>query len=109
MDSEVHLPAPFGVLQLVISILYMNIMLSFAPRPLLSFVSSFFLPAALFASLVLGQTASSNLNVSFPNQLSNAALGNVVQDNFLGISFELSSFDTLCQCLQHSHSCFSAD
>ncbi|OAX41921.1 hypothetical protein K503DRAFT_734703 [Rhizopogon vinicolor AM-OR11-026] len=70
----------------------MGVMRSFSSRSLLSFVS-----ATLFAfaseSLVLGQNTS--ITVSFPKKPSNAALGNVVQDNFLGISFELSSFDTL--------------
>lgn len=35
--------------------------------------------------------------VEFPEKAPSSALTNVVDDNFLGISFELSSFDTLCE------------
>ncbi|KAH7910517.1 hypothetical protein BJ138DRAFT_1008658 [Hygrophoropsis aurantiaca] len=42
---------------------------------------------------VFGQ--NSPVNVECPSSLQGSDLANVVQDNFLGISFELSSFDTL--------------
>ncbi|KAG5637926.1 hypothetical protein H0H81_002586 [Sphagnurus paluster] len=39
--------------------------------------------------------AGSPLDVSFPDQPPASALKNIVDDNFIGISWELSSFDTL--------------
>ncbi|KAF8840938.1 hypothetical protein BDN67DRAFT_996503 [Paxillus ammoniavirescens] len=44
---------------------------------------------------VNAQTPPPPLNVTFPAQPDASSLVNVVQDNFLGVSFELSSFDTL--------------
>lgn len=38
------------------------------------------------------------VNITFPSQPPPEAQYNVVRDNFIGISWELSSFDTLCMC-----------
>lgn len=42
------------------------------------------------------------LNVTFPENPPASALMNVVEDHFIGVSFELSSFDTLCTCFIQS-------
>lgn len=47
------------------------------------------------SSLVLADNKSINVTMSFAPPASSA--GNVVYDDFLGISFELASFDTLCE------------
>ncbi|KAF9223232.1 hypothetical protein BS17DRAFT_706135 [Gyrodon lividus] len=41
------------------------------------------------------QSPPPSVNVTFPTQPGASSLVNVVQDNFLGVSFELSSFNTL--------------
>ncbi|KAH7929220.1 hypothetical protein BV22DRAFT_1003143 [Leucogyrophana mollusca] len=68
---------------------------SFKPRSLLPAI--FRALACLgFSLLPASAFAQTNIvNVTFPRSLPSSALANVVQDNFLGISFELSSFDTL--------------
>lgn len=48
---------------------------------------------ALSAAIVT--VAKPPVNISFPEQPTREQ-ANVVDDNFIGISFELSSFDTLC-------------
>lgn len=50
----------------------------------------------LLTSLVLVGGVSAAVKVDFPATLK-AQHANVVQDNFLGISWELASFDTLCE------------
>ncbi|TFK34272.1 hypothetical protein BDQ12DRAFT_689945 [Crucibulum laeve] len=58
-------------------------------------------PHSLIALLVAATAAlplvhaASPLNVSFPPTPSKDALWNVVEDNFIGVSYELSSFSTL--------------
>jgi hypothetical protein len=43
------------------------------------------------------RAASEPLNVTFPVTPPASALSNVVEDHFIGVSYELSSFDTLCK------------
>lgn len=50
----------------------------------------------VLTSLALTGCASATVEVSFP-VTPQAQHANVVQDNFLGISWELASFDTLCE------------
>ncbi|RDB16372.1 Beta-glucuronidase [Hypsizygus marmoreus] len=50
---------------------------------------------AVIVTLPLVASAGKPLNVSFPETPPSSALKNVVDDNFIGISWELSSFDTL--------------
>lgn len=58
----------------------------------------------VLASLALVGGASAAVEVDFP-VTPKAQHANVVQDNYLGISWELASFDTLCESLeQASHS-----
>lgn len=55
---------------------------------------------ALALFLLAGHSAAQRnlgtINISFPEHPPQSALSNPVNDNFLGISWELSSFDTLC-------------
>lgn len=43
---------------------------------------------------------SSIINITMPSSPPASAIQNIVYDDFLGISFELSSFDTLCEYTQ---------
>lgn len=47
----------------------------------------------------LSVSAGPPLNVTFPEKPPASSLANVVEDHFIGVSYELSSFDTLCMCL----------
>ncbi|KAJ3516062.1 hypothetical protein NLJ89_g1359 [Agrocybe chaxingu] len=53
------------------------------------------LVAAVLAWTVYPTIGGPPLNVSFPPQPPADALANIIDDNYLGISYELSSFDTL--------------
>ncbi|KAG6331066.1 hypothetical protein ID866_8027 [Astraeus odoratus] len=59
-----------------------------------SFIS-FNLVFAVISVLVESSNADSPVTVKFSPEADSSALQNVVQDNFLGISFELSPFNTL--------------
>lgn len=50
----------------------------------------------VLTTLALAGCASAAVEVNFPFT-PKAQHANVVQDNFLGISWELASFDTLCE------------
>ena len=54
--------------------------------------------AVLFTVKYVHAASSTPLNVTFPENPPASALMNVVEDHFIGVSFELSSFDTLCTC-----------
>ena len=60
------------------------------PAGLLAVISASLLPA----NVHYAYAAKTPLNVTFPNASTSAH--NFVNDNFLGISFELSPFNTLC-------------
>jgi hypothetical protein len=66
------------------------------PRSL--FLSIFMIIDTLSISVVLAGPA---LNVTFPTQPPASALANIIEDHFIGISYELSSFDTLCESLHY--------
>lgn len=51
----------------------------------------------VLASLLSPLSAAALVNITFPTKPPSVALLNVVEDNFIGISWELSSFDTLCE------------
>jgi len=63
-------------------------------------------PRSLFLSIFIDTLSISMvlagppLNVTFPTQPPTGALANIVEDHFIGISYELSSFDTLCEFLR---------
>lgn len=66
-------------------------------------------PLSLFISSVLfseGVASQSTVTVSASSSLPTGH-ANVVQDNFLGISWELSSFDTLCESSPSIHAIFA--
>lgn len=65
--------------------------------PMSPFRSVLFAALSLSFVLIVPVVAQlDTINITFPARPPNASLYNVVQDNFLGISWELSSFDTLC-------------
>lgn len=55
------------------------------------------LAGALLATASVIHAQDAPVVVTVPERPSLAALANVVQDNFIGVSWELSSFDTLCE------------
>lgn len=54
-------------------------------------------PFTLSFFLIASVQTQDVINVTFPLSPPKSSLLNVVQDNFLGVSWELSSFDTLCR------------
>ena len=62
-------------------------------------------PRSLFLSIFIDTLSISMvlagpaLNVTFPTQPPASSLANIIEDHFIGISYELSSFDTLCESL----------
>ena len=57
---------------------------------------------SLFMSTILIRSALAAgplVNVSYPSTNEN---GNVIPDNFMGISYELSNFHLLCECTKHT-------
>ena len=56
-----------------------------------------FLALSWCAGLSEAQQNLGTINITFPEHPSNVAATNPVNDNFLGISWELSSLDTLCK------------
>lgn len=65
----------------------------------------FFLTLSWFAGASVAQQNLGTINITFPERPPNAALTNPVNDNFLGISWELSSLDTLCKFPSVSYNC----
>jgi len=55
------------------------------------------LALAILSSFFILARAEPPINITFPSQPPEAQY-NVINDNFIGISWELSSFDTLCSC-----------
>ncbi|KAI0071256.1 hypothetical protein K474DRAFT_1607247 [Panus rudis PR-1116 ss-1] len=63
--------------------------------PCATLVTTFLACIAIFHGRVYAQDNLGVVNITYPESPPQSALSNVITDNFLGISWELSSFDTL--------------